>query len=75
MNKYKQGRFAHYTSFHIMTKLQHPFTLIVANPSSCGKSNFVVRLLECMRHLRDNVFENVVWYHSENNAPHHLKNF
>ena len=27
-------------------KLQHPFTLIVAGPSCCGKSTFVIRLLE-----------------------------
>ena len=54
--------------------LQHPFTLIVAGPSSCGKSTFVIRLLECMEQLCDIVFENTVWCHSENNAPHLLKN-
>ena len=55
-------------------KLQHPFTLIVAGPSSCGKSTFVIKLLECREQLCDVVFENIVWCHSENNAPHHLKN-
>ena len=55
-------------------KLQHPFTLIVAGPSSCGKSTFVIRLLECRDRLCDIVFENIVWCHSENNAPHQLKN-
>jgi GTPase SAR1 family protein len=50
-------------------KLQHPFTLIVAGPSSCGKSTFLIRLLE-----NKIVFENIVWCHSENNAPHYLKN-
>jgi len=54
-------------------KLQRPFTLIVAGPSSCGKSTFVIRLLECREQLCD-VFKNIVWFHSENNAPHHLKN-
>lgn len=54
-------------------KLQHPFTLIVAGPSSCGKSTFVIRLLECREQLCDTVFKNIVWCHSENNAPHHLK--
>jgi len=54
-------------------KLQHPFTLIVAGPSSCGKSTFVIRLLECREQLCD-VCTNIVWCHSENNAPHHLKN-
>ena len=55
-------------------KLQHPFTLIVAGPSCCGKSTFVIRLLECREQLCDIVFENIVWCHSENNAPHQLKN-
>ena len=55
-------------------KLQHPITLIVAGPSSCGKSTFVIRLLECREQLCDIVHQNIVWCHSENNAPHHLKN-
>jgi ABC-type lipoprotein export system ATPase subunit len=54
--------------------LQHPFTLIVAGPSSCGKSTFVIRLLECREQLCDIGFKNIVWCHSENNAPHHLQN-
>ena len=54
-------------------KLQHPFTLIVAGPSCCGKSTFVIRLLECREQLCDVVFENIMCCHSENNAPHHLK--
>jgi hypothetical protein len=53
-------------------KLQHPFTLIVEGPSSCSKSTFVIRQLECKGQLCD-VFTNIVWYHSENNAPHYLK--
>ena len=55
-------------------KLQHPFTLIVAGPSSCGKSTFVIRLIECREQLCDVVYDTIVWCHSENNAPHHLKN-
>ena len=55
-------------------KLQHPFTLIVAGPSSCGKSAFVNRLLKCMEGVCDIVFKNNLWCHSENNAPHHLEN-
>ena len=36
----------HYNSFCSMTlKLQHPFTLFLDGPSSCGKSAFVIRLL------------------------------
>ena len=55
-------------------KLQHSFTLIVAGPCSCGKITFVIRLLECRVQLCDIVFGNIVWCHSENNAPHYLKN-
>ena len=55
-------------------KLQQPFKFIVAGPSSCGKSTFVIRLLDCRAQLCDIVFQNIEWCHSENNAPHHLKN-
>ena len=56
------------------SKLQHVFSLTVAGPSSYGKSTFVIRLLECREQLWGIVFKNIVWCHSENNAPHHLKN-
>ena len=52
-------------------KLEHPFTLIVAGPSCCGKYTLVIRLLECREKLFDAVYENVVWCHSENNALQH----
>jgi hypothetical protein len=55
-------------------KLQHPFTLIFAGPSSCGKFTFVIRLLECREQICHIAFQNIVWHHSENNAPHHLQN-
>jgi len=58
----------------VTLNLQHLFTLIVAGPSSCGKSTFVIRLLECSEQLCDAVFTNIVWCHREKNAPHHLKN-
>jgi len=70
-----RGALTHHNSFHSVTlKLQHPFTRIVAGPSSCGKSTFVIRLLECSEQLCDIVFTNIVLCYSENNAPHHLKN-
>jgi len=53
--------------------LKHPFTLIVAGPIRCGKSTFVIRLLECREQLCGVVFGNIFWCHSENNASHHLK--
>jgi len=59
----------------MVLKLQHPFTFIVAGPSSCGKSTFVIRLLECKEQLCDIVFENILCCRSENNATHHLKTF
>jgi hypothetical protein len=30
-------------------------------------------LFECSEQICDIVFENIVWCHGENNAPHHLK--
>ena len=53
--------------------LKHPFTIIVAGPCSCGNSTFVIRFLFCREQLCDIAFENIVWCHSENNAPHHLE--
>ena len=58
----------------MILKLEHSFTLIVAGPSSCGKSTFHIRLLGCREQLCDIVFQNIVWFHSLNKAPHHLKN-
>jgi hypothetical protein len=55
-------------------KLQYPFTLIVAGPSSCGKSIFVIRLLDCREQVCDIVFTNIALCHSENNVPPHVKN-
>jgi hypothetical protein len=64
----------YYMLLPIMTlQLQHPFTLIVGGPRACGKSTFVIRLLECREQLCNTVFIHIVWRHSENNAPHHLK--
>jgi len=54
-------------------KLKYPFTLIVAGPCSCGKSNFVILLLVCREQLCDIAFENIVLCHNENNTLHHLK--
>ena len=53
--------------------MQHPFTLIVAGPSSCGKSTILIRLLECREQLCDILFKNIVLCHNEKNAPHQLE--
>jgi len=58
----------------MILKLQHPFTLNVAEPSSCGKSTIVIRLLECRELLSNILFKNIVWCHIENDVPHHLQN-
>ena len=62
-------------SLEYEVELQHPFTLIVAGLRCCGKSTFVIKLLECREQLCDKVFDNIVWCHSEINALHQLKNF
>jgi len=54
-------------------KPKYPFTVIDAGPSFCRKITFVRSLLVCRELLYDIAFENIVWCHSENNAPHHLK--
>jgi len=38
------------------SKLQYPFTLIVAGTRICGKSTFVIRLLGCRERLCDILF-------------------
>ena len=55
-------------------KLQHSFPLNVDGPSTCGKSTFVIRLLECWEQFCDMAFKNIVWCHNEKNAPDHLRN-
>ena len=54
-------------------KLQHSFTPLVAEPSACRKSTFVIRLLECREQLCNTVYTNIAWCHSENNSPYHLQ--
>jgi hypothetical protein len=54
-------------------KLQHPFTPIIAGPGSCGKSTFVIGLLEYRKYLCNIVFDNIVRCRRQNNAPHQLK--
>jgi HrpA-like RNA helicase len=41
-------------------KLQHPFTLIVAGPTGCGKSTFVTKFIECSDKLCDVLFDKIV---------------
>jgi len=53
-------------------QLQHPFTSIVAGPSICGNSTFVIWFTECRDLLCGTVYKNIIWCRSENNVPHHF---
>ena len=44
----------------MMLKLQLPFSLIVAGPSACRKSTFLIGLLEYREQLCGIVYENTV---------------
>jgi hypothetical protein len=46
-------------------RLKHPFTCIVAGPTSCGKTSFVQSLLENVLSMVDPSPENVIWCHGE----------
>ena len=46
------------------TRLQHPFTCILAGPSNCGKSWFVRKLLENARSVLSHQPSNIVWIYS-----------
>lgn len=46
--------------------LKHPFTMIVAGPTSCGKTVFTNKLIEF--NLFDTQFEEIVWCYSESGS-------
>ena len=47
------------------TRLKHPFTCIVADPTGCGKTTFVTRLLQHASSFIDPPPEKVVWCYGE----------
>lgn len=54
-------------------KLEHPFSMILAGPSACGKSTFVVNLLNNLD-IVDTPFKSIIWCSAETNAtPTNLK--
>jgi hypothetical protein len=53
-------------------KLQHSFTLIVGGPKACGKSTFVIRMLECRGSFVTECM-GILSGVSENNVPRHVK--
>jgi len=46
-------------------QLKHPFTCIVAGPTSCGKTSFVKSLLENVRNMVDAPPDNIIWCYGE----------
>ena len=44
---------------------KHPFTSILAGPTGCGKSTFVVKFLKNLEYLSDTVFDWIIFCYSE----------
>jgi hypothetical protein len=54
---------------------KHPFTCIVAGPTSCGKSFFVSRFIQNLKYMVDHEIKEIVWCFSEQQPLHEtLKN-
>lgn len=52
----------------MLIKLKHPFSLLLAGPSSCGKSTFVCNLLSDIANNIDFPIKKIHWCYSEENA-------
>lgn len=46
----------------------HPFTMIIAGPTNCGKTTFLTKLLESQRKMINVDFDRIVWCYSEATA-------
>uniref|UniRef100_A0A1Y1K7S9 Uncharacterized protein n=1 Tax=Photinus pyralis TaxID=7054 RepID=A0A1Y1K7S9_PHOPY len=46
-------------------QFKHPFSAIIAGPSACGKSEFIVRFLQNSSHACDTIFEKVYWFYDQ----------
>lgn len=46
-------------------QFKHPFTAIVAGPTSCGKTYFINKVLQHLQLLSDTTFERIIWYYDE----------
>jgi hypothetical protein len=49
---------------------KHPFTSIVAGPTSCGKSYFVSKCLENIKSMVDQDITEIVWCYGETQPLH-----
>ena len=45
--------------------LKHPFTGIVAGPTGCGKSTWVINLITYQKDMIDPVPEQIIWFYGE----------
>lgn len=53
----------------MFVKFEHPFTLILSGPSSCGKTSFCIKLLENLKQLCSvDKFDRILWCYSERNS-------
>lgn len=57
-----------------MIHFVHPFTAIVAGPSSCGKSHFVTSFLNNVSAICNQSFQKIVWCYDEMQPLYNLKN-
>lgn len=46
-------------------QFRHPFTAIVAGPTSCGKTYFINKVLQHLNVMTDTKFERIIWYYDE----------
>ena len=46
-------------------RLHHPYTCLVAGPTSCGKTQFVKRLIEEGEHVVNGSAEKIIWLYGE----------
>ena len=44
---------------------KHPFAAIVAGPSACGKTQFVLKFLKHLKDMCNTEFYEIVWYYAE----------
>ena len=42
-------------------RLQHPYTCLIVGPTSCGKTQFVKKLIEQGEHVTNGSAEKILW--------------
>ena len=46
-------------------RLQHPYTCLIAGPTSCGKTQFVKKIIEEGEHVVNGSAEKIIWLYGE----------